>query len=1227
MENLNKKSKINKNHLILIGAMVILAILCLIAFIVNRVNSAKNPPNSITISDTQAELMVNDTFTLTATLNPEDSDGSISWRTDNGKVVTVENGVLTAKAIGSATVTAYSDNVSATCTVTVINALEDFNFELITNENAYSLTKYVGTENTIIVPSSYKGLPVIRVDSYAFSDNNTLTSITLAPNFKELADNAFNDLPHLQTLNLPDGLVSVESNAITNCPNLKYNKEEKGNLEYLGNEENPYLLLVKPTSKTITECTVNEKTKVIYSGAFSGCAKLTTLNLSESIEYIGANSFADCDRLNFTEYENATYVGTKDNKYFALVGVKEGSTYLYINNATKIIAQDTLSRSPELKTLSIGDGITKIAKYEFTDRENSNFSTTNLETIIIGNGVKSIGNFAFEGQKNLKLLSLGNGLTSIGIGAFYECLGLESVVIPSSVKTLGTGAFYKCAHLSDVYFNSGITTIGQQAFYECTQLKRVYLPDTIKTIGQAAFGNCYGLETLIVAGNNSFNIEKLAFENAFNLTYADLGGVNSVGAFAFNNAFKLNHLELGENVTSITDSAFYNCYSLTEINLPDTIKTIGTSAFENCYGLLKIRLGKDLTSIGNDAFKGDNKIISVSNYSSFEVVDVKPTTPTEQKVAVIPAQKVFNEKHINVLQTAGDYIFYIDDKEDLDNSNDEYFLVGYTGTEDKITLPETFNGKNYTVYKYALYNDIDLNEITIPSTVLGVQEYAFGNCFNLYKKEVNGVTTDAKAFDNSNKLTTLTPVNTDYYFANVSGKYVLTAYAGSDSVLTLPEPSEISSGVTEYSIADYAFYNNANLTSVTLPEGVTKIGNYAFGLCQNLTAINLPQTLTGLGKGAFWYCVNLKAIDLPSSVTVIGDDTFMGCYHLSDVDMKNTVTKIGNNAFRFCFGIKQITLSTGLTTLGVNAFYNCMYLTSITIPENVKTISASAFAYCYRINSISLPEGLLTISANAFKECDRLVRVDIPASVTKIENYAFSQCEGLTEYNVASGNAKYASQNGVLFDKDMTQLISYPTSKTDRKYTVPHTVTQIGKSAFAYSTNLKEVVLPEGLTKIDDAAFYSCKFLQKINLPSTVTKISANAFGSCGSLIFNEYENAKYLGNDQNPHFILFQVIDKKVESFEMHQDTAIIFDYAFSGCSKLESITITANVTQINPHAFSSCLALKGIIFTEKSGWSAQKQDNDNTTVDIDEQKLATENSALNTARIYLDYKLTRTA
>ena len=202
--------------------------------------------------------------------------------------------------------------------------------------------------------------------------------------------------------------------------------------------------------------------------------------------------------------------------------------------------------------------------------------------VVIPEGVKSIGDSAFEYCKSLTSIVIPESVTSIGDSAFWRCSSLTSVVIPEGVKSIGASAFWGCSSLTSVVIPEGVKSIGASAFYDCSSLTSVVIPKGVKSIGAWAFYGCKGL-----ADANGFVI----IQNVLHGYYGKGGdvvipeGVTGIGVEAFKDCSSLASVVIPEGVTYIDDSAFYGCKRLRSVVIPEGVTSIGKKAFEGCCGL------------------------------------------------------------------------------------------------------------------------------------------------------------------------------------------------------------------------------------------------------------------------------------------------------------------------------------------------------------------------------------------------------------------------------------------------------------------------------------------------------------------------------------------------------------------------------------------------------------------------------------------------------------------
>jgi hypothetical protein len=436
-------------------------------------------------------------------------------------------------------------------------------------------------------------------------------------------------------------------------------------------------------------------------------------------------------------------------------------------------------------------------------------------------------------------------------------------------------------------------------------------------------------------------------------------------------------------------------------------------------------------------------------------------------------------------------------------------------------------------------------------------------------------------------------------------------------------------GYTVINIGDHAFSNCTDLTSITIPDSVANIGVSAFSRCRSLKSISLPNGLTSISKMMFYVCENLISIMIPDSVTSIDEYAFGSCRSLTNVTIPDGVTSIGDYAFDVCRSLTNITLSADLTSIGDNAFNGCA-MTSIAIPDGVTSIGDFAFDGCHSltnitlstdltsignaafrgcpVTSITIPDRVMSIGDEAFQSCHGLTNITIPASVTSIGNMAFAFNELIT-ITVDSGNLYYANDSvGVLFNKEKTVLIQYPTNNTRSDYTIPagvvsiserafyhcrsltsitlpDSLTDIGEQAFANNFGLTNLIIPTSVTSIGYGAFLSCSLTNNITIPASVTSIGAIAFAfnelititvDSGNLYYSN-DATGVLFNKEKTVLVQYPTGNTRAE-YAIPVGVTSIGEDAFSGC-KLTSVTIPNSLTSIGGYsAFVFCSNLAEI-------------------------------------------------
>ncbi len=322
---------------------------------------------------------------------------------------------------------------------------------------------------------------------------------------------------------------------------------------------------------------------------------------------------------------------------------------------------------------------------------------------------------------------------------------------------------------------------------------------------------------------------------------------------------------------------------------------------------------------------------------------------------------------------------------------------------------------------------------------------------------------------------------------------------------------------------------------------------------------------------------------IPNSVTSIGDSAFWGCSGLTSVTIPNSVTSIGEWAFSGCCGLTFVTIPNRITRIERGVFKDCAGLTTLDIPNSVTSIGFSAFLNCTSLISIEIPNSVTHIGKFSFAGCSSLTSVTIPDSVTYIGDGAFEGCSSLTSV------------------------------------TIPNSVTSIGSSAFAGCGCLTAIEIPNSVTSIGRSAFWGCSSLTSVTIPNSVKSIGEGAFSGCSSLPI--IDNICYADT------YLVKVVNKKIPSYNINENTRFIGSSAFEDCSglisieipnsvisigekafwccsRLFSITIPTGVTFIGNSAFSYCNCLNSIV-VEKDNKKYDSRDNCNAIIEKDTNKL----------------------
>ena len=502
----------------------------------------------------------------------------------------------------------------------------------------------------------------------------------------------------------------------------------------------------------------------------------------------------------------------------------------------------------------------------------------------------------------------------------------------------------------------------------------------------------------------------------------------------------------------------------------------------------------------------------------------------------------------------------------------------------------------------------EVGSLKMPTTLRVIKEMAFAN----------------------NKMGGMTVLADNPYFAHLVSTqgnvtYTMLTNKEKTKIIAAPgaKPTQFSSSGTTYltsitipdqitEIGDYAFYGNPTLKTVNFHAGITRIGlgtfydsqltrvnipnpeceigNSCFSNSQ-VSSVTLPQGMKKLGRHVFFYCVNLTSLTLPEGMEEIGMMCFSSC-NLTSVNLPNTMVKLDSCALQ-SNPFTSINLK-NVKYIGRQAFSMCDNLTSVTSNGMLEEIDGTAFTRC-PLTTAYLPEGLLTIIMNAYFRCTNLNSFTVPTTVTTITGNPCVGATSLRAFNVAEGSEYFAAYDGCLYatggntvkptraegdvPAGLTALVGVPTGWQQSLLRVPEGVTVIANQAAREATSITEVELPSTMVEIRPSAFSSITGITKVTCLATTPP---ECTGENGNYFTDEaYQNAilyvpmRSVGLYQNADvWCNFQ----HIEGIDTGDEEHIIGDVNHDGLVLINDVTVLIDYLLDNSNEIcSTCADLNG--------------------------------------------------
>ena len=945
-----------------------------------------------------------------------------------------------------------------------------------------TLVAYPTASGSVEIPETVK-----TIGAGAFA-GSLVDSITIHESVTTIESEAFRGCL-AESITIPSSVTSIGRYNFNNCRNLK----------------------------TVE---IFAKVSVLPQSLFSYSQNLTSVTIPATVTSIEWGVFDGCENLRYV-----TYTGTQE--MWNAISKQDGNSYLY--NAELTCTGD-FTEVPDIPVTEISVAASEAANTIY------NLSGRNL-VIVTGEcsseTVSYIGNALKENQSAQILLDLSgtNGLTEIPEEAFAYNNSLVEITLPESVTEFGWGAFNQCRQLKTVHSLGSVSELQNNTFCWCENLQSLTIPATV-TYMNAPFAGCSKLTDIVIEeGNANFIAENgviyttdrttiVAYPSACGELTID-GSVSRIGASAFAGS-RITSLIIPETVTEIEVNAFEGCNSLETVEIRANISTIPDGCFGECSNLQSITIPSSVQRIGSKAFVCCHKLTDIRiDGNNFIVEDGAIYSANGSTLIAYPSAS----GNVKVSDTVTSIA-----KEAFEGCLAESITIPSSVTSIGISSFHRCHNletveilANVSVIPQTMFAwSQNLTSVTIPATVTSIEGWAFNGCENLRYVTYTGTQEMWDAID-------IIEDGISYLYnaeLTCTGEYQevpeipvteisVEASEAADKIRSLSGRNRVVvTGNCDYEIISQignALKENQFaqiLLDLSGTEGLTWFLQNAFAYNNSLVEITLPDSVIDFGWGAFVQCRQLKTVHSLGSVSKLKEHTFEYCENLQSVTIPSTVETIESWSFHFC-GLKQILIPASVTDIWFSAFQGCYNLMDIqvssentsysaeggilynydktvlhswpsangdvTIPSNVTTIGRAAFRGC-NLERLVIPEGVTTIESDAIKNCKNIVSLEIPASVTLIEG-DFYDCPNLQIF-VSEGNENYSSEDGILYNKDKTELIAYPSASGDLY--LPETITTIGDWAFGCCPNLETVTIPASVTEIDYGAFNDCRNLTEV---------------------------------------------------------------------------------------------------------------------------------------------------
>ena len=840
-------------------------------------------------------------------------------------------------------------------------------------------------------------------------------------------------------------------------------------------------------------------------------------------------------------------------------------------------------------------------------------------------------------------------------GAFDRCTNLKKISIPDTIKNIDYGSsggretgspFSYCSNIEEVViyvakpdevYETRYTSVDGVLFeYSDTELKSSMI---IRYFPAAKAG-----EYVLPDGVVTLPIN--VFKNTRITSITIPASVSKIDNNVFEGCSKLVRIEFldGEGLPiELTELSFDGAAWVTELILPTRIENFNPAYFSYMSRLEKISFTDD-----NGEYRAVDGL--VVNKAADTIIYAPRTFSGENGVFTIPlginkiADNAFANPYKKTKTITGYYGCKIT-KLIVPEYVTEIGENAFRGCSSIGAIEFSGNGSplGLKIAARAFHNNTSLTQLTLPANLISLGVYAFGYCSKLERVDVqvkqataalvvDAFCTDPQYIEDMKETNPSATIDSYYVkFVNLGAAVTLFDIGGVfgnklQGVTVDPNNQSYTAEngvVYSKNFSEILYFPYGKTGEFVLHEDVVTINSKVFMNASMLTKVTIGAKVTKIGDSAFGNCTSLKTVVFASSDEVadghsmtIEDSAFVGCSSLTEFVIPDYVTKLGSGAFK-----------------------ECTSLTTIIVPGNVKTLGDEVFASCSSLQNAIFEEGVEEIGKKVFADCKQLLEVSFPATLTSIAidddaplSNTFLDSNNVSKVNIAEGNEKYASIDGVVYgytlkegsqQSALTDLLYCPVgaSGKDGVVDIPNTVEYISAGAFKNNKNITEIkfsqgilgdleigadafsgcqklatiTLPAGLKTMKTGLFNNCTSLVTLTIPNTVSRMEVNIFIGCTNLANIIFEE----GNESNPLVLDEGSADNvatsgqpcydvkgvffganALDTLELPNRVSTISKYAFSYGGAPKTLIIPSSVTKIDEHAFYSLAS-----YTDKGG------------------------------------------